>query len=176
MRSKRRGRSGRPGKAARARPARLGARPGPAHLQARRAGLTGGGAGGRSEVRGRERRRKLGLWGQRHGIRVETGDSPSAEPAGWKEGKEAKGQRKENRFKAKKKKKDRKFRRAPNRGGIQALNGSERRGGRRAPGPHLWLCEAQRRRRRAGPGLRDALGTQIPEMVRGKNRARQGCD
>ena len=58
------------------RPTRRGAGPGPAHLQARRAGLTGGGAGRRSEVRGRERRRKSGLWGQRRGIRVETGRFP----------------------------------------------------------------------------------------------------
>lgn len=36
------------------------------------------------------------------------GDSPSAEPAGWKEGKEAKGQRKENRFKANKTKQNKK--------------------------------------------------------------------
>lgn len=107
--SKRRGRSGRPGKAASARsaagrPTRRGAGPGPAHLQARTAGLTGGAAGGRSEVRGRERRGKSGLWGQRRGVRVQTGRFPERGACEMERGKREKRAEKRKSLHGKKKK------------------------------------------------------------------------
>ena len=63
---------------------------------------------------------KRGLRAQRPGISVETRcDSRSTEPAGWKEG--GLGKRARKRKSLQGKEGLRKFRRAPNRGGIQAL-------------------------------------------------------
>lgn len=76
--------------------------------------------------------------GQRRGVRAwRPGEPPEPSPPDGKREREKRAEKRKSLLRQKKKKKRlRKSQAGPKRGGIQALNGSERRGGRCALGPH----------------------------------------